>query len=162
MASWTKKISKSVGDDIAPGEQLREGVLLQPSGLMGQLTAKGMGNAVGGAVGGAIGAAVNQRRAGSAVDEPSPAGVADSMPGGPLVLGLTDRRLLGWSWAKLTGRPKELVWQLPIDQVADIRVEKQAATYAFTIVFTDLSTSTFEAPKLGNSPQEFAAAFAAR
>ncbi len=155
MATWKKKIEKSVGGDIEAGEVLIEGMLLQPSGLVKTMTAK--------SVGGLAGAAIASQMGRSAEDAAAPRhGTAAGFPDGPVVIGLTDRRLVAWSWAKLTGKPKAFLTALPLADVAPIDVEKQAATHRVTLTFADGSSKVFEAPKLANQAPELAQAFAAR
>lgn len=155
MATWKKKIEKSVGGDIEAGEVLVEGMLLQPAGLVKTMTAKG--------VGGLAGAAIASQMGRSAEDAAAPLhGTAASFPDGPIVVGLTDRRVVAWSWAKLTGKPKELLAAVPRESVAAIDLEKQSATYRVTVTFGDGSSRVYEAPKLGNQAPELAEAFSTR
>jgi len=155
VATWKKKIEKSVGGDIEAGEVLVEGMLLQPSGMVKGLVAK--------EVGGLAGAAIASRMGRSAEDATAPiGGTAAAFPDGPIVVGLTDRRLVAWSWAKLTGKPKELLAAVPRESVAAIDLEKQSATYRVTVTFGDGSSRVYEAPKLGNQAPELVEAFAGR
>lgn len=152
MANWVKKINKAVGGDIGPTERLLEGVILQPTGMMGGAMARSLG----GLVGSAVGAALRTDANGNLVTDQ---GIAAGFPDDTLILGLTDQRLLGWSWAKLTGKPKNLVVSIRRADLVEIDIEKKAATYLFVLVFADGTAKAYEAPKMNNSTEEFVVAF---
>jgi hypothetical protein len=152
MANWVKKINKAVGSDIGPTERLLEGVILQPTGMMGGAMARSLG----GLVGSAVGAALRTDANGNLVTDQ---GIAAGFPDDTLILGLTDQRLLGWSWAKMTGKPKNLVVSIPRADLVEIDIEKKAATYTFVMVFADGTAKAYEAPKMNNSTEEFVVAF---
>ena len=154
MANWVKKINKAVGSDIAAGETLLEGVILQPSGMMGGLMAKSLG----GLVGSAVRAAVRTDDSGALVTD---AGIAAGFPNDTLILGLTDRRVLGWSHSSMTGKPKELKVAIPRSDLADLQVEKKTATYTVVLVFSDGTAKVYEAPRVNNTTDQFVAAFRA-
>jgi hypothetical protein len=154
MANWVKKINKSVGSDIGPTERLLEGVILQPSGMMGGLMARSLG----GLVGSAVAATLRTDANGNLVTDQ---GIAAGFPDDTLILGLTDQRLLGWSWAKMTGKPKNLVVSIPRSDLLDVEIEKKTATYTFLLVFADGTAKAYEAPKMNNSTEEFVAALRA-
>jgi hypothetical protein len=154
MASWTKKISKVA--PLEPGERLVEGVLLQPSGTTGQMVAKGVGGMIGKAVASKLGG-------GTATELVTDSGIAATMPTTKTtVLGLTDRRLLVFGHGSLSGKPKDLELAIPTDDLVSVDVEKQKATYRFVLHFADGTSSIYEAPRLANDPEAFAAAVAAR
>ncbi len=145
--SWEKKITKSVGGDLG-GEALVAGMLVHQSGFTANLAAK----AAGGLVGAAIAAKL---RSGTPVDGST--GVAATVPKESLVLGLTDTRVLVWSWAKLTGKPKQLLASFPVSEVAGMHTESKKASIEVVWVFGDGSGVTLEAPKLANDAEGFAA-----
>jgi hypothetical protein len=155
MADWTKKISKVAGDDLEPGETVIEGVFLQPSGTTGASVARG----VGGLVGSAIASKLKSDTSEALVSD---RGIAATMPAAATVLGLTDRRVLVYGHATLSGKPKELKLSIPRADLASVEVEKQKATYRFVLHFADGSASAYEAPRMSNDPEAFAAAVAAR
>lgn len=152
MANWVKKITKAVGNDIGPTERLLEGVILQPSGMMGGLMARSLG----GLVGSAVGAALRTDANGKLITDQ---GIAAGFPDDTLILGLTDQRLLGWSWSKMSGKPKNLVVSIPRADLLDVEIEKKTATYTFVMVFSDGTAKAYESPKMNNSTEEFVAAF---
>lgn len=151
MADWTKKISKVAGDVLQPGEQLREGMFVQASGTTSHLMARSLG----GIAGAAIAAKLRTKDDGS-IDSTS--GTAGAMPDGPIVLGLTDQRLLVFSHSKLSGKPKDLVHSLTKADLAAVDVQKGTATSKVTLVFADGTAKQYEAPRIGNDPDAFAAA----
>lgn len=148
--SWEKKILKSVGDDLEPGERLLSGLIAQPAGMMRGMLAR--------EVGGLIGSAIAARsRTGEGVLD-SDSGVAAQFTDGPLVLGITDRRLIAWTWAKLTGKPKALHGSITRDLLIDVQAEKKAANHALVLLFADGTGRLYEVPKIGTDVEAFVAA----
>lgn len=150
MANWKKKISKAAKGDLQPGEEIVAGVFLQPAGTMGQAVAKGAGGVLGKAL---VAAKGDSNGAATTI-----AGVAEAFPDEPTVLGLTQGRLLVFGYSSLGGKPKGLKHSFPADVLSSVAVDKQKATYRFEMTFDDGSTSVFEAPRLANDPEAFAAA----
>lgn len=150
MASWTKKITKSVGSDLEPGETLRGGMIVQPAGMMRAMMAREVGGLVGTAI---------AKRFGDDASLASDHGTAAMLTEGPLVLGITDRRVIAWTWAKLTGKPKDFHCAIPLDAIADIEIEKKTASHAFAMLFNDGTGRIYEAPKVGNDTEAFVEAF---
>lgn len=157
MANWNKKVNKAANGELQPGEQIVASVFLQPSGTMGQ--------AVGRGVGGVVGKAVASKVSGTApeVDElVSDSGIAASLPNEPTVLGLTGHRLLVFGYSQFGGKPKGLKSIHDANLLASVDTEKQKATHRFVMHFTDGTASVFEAPRVANDPEGFAAAVNAR
>jgi len=146
MADWAKKINKALGDRLEAGEVVRVGVLLQPAGFTRTAVAKG--------VGGMVGVAIANRMARDD-GEPAPAGRATSLPEDTVILGLTDRRVVVCGWAKLTGKPKELLDALRFEELVGMDLTKQATGHAVVLRFADGSQRSFEAPRMGNQAEEF-------
>ncbi len=155
MADWTKKITKAVGGDIAADEQLEDGLFLNPSGTTTGLMARQMGGLVGAAIAGKV-----QKNRSEASELVTDSGLAAEWPEHPVVVGLTGRRMILWSHSQMSGKPKEKVGEIPLEQVARFDVEKNKATYAATIHFSDGTAKVLEAPKIQNKPERFAASFA--
>ena len=104
-----------------------------------------------------VGAAIATRvMKGGEVD--STIGVAAQIPNEPLVLGVTDRRLLIWGWGKMMGKPKDLKFTFALSEIAGMEIEPKKASVAVALIFSDGSGITREAPKLANDPEGFAAA----
>ncbi len=154
MVDWAKKIARSVGQDIQADEQVEAGLFVQPSGL----TAGMMGSQLGGLVG----ALMVDKLGGEKLDAEhivTDEGIAATIPKRqPLVLGLTGRRLLVWGHGKMSGKPKGLLVEMPLDQVAGIQMEKQKLTHATAVVFGDGTGVFFEAPRIGK-PDDFLETF---
>jgi hypothetical protein len=85
-------------------------------------------------------------------------GIAASFPSEPTVLGLTGHRLLVFGYSQLGGKPKGLKSTLPATDLASVETEKQKATHRFVLHFRDGTASVFEAPRMANDPEGFAAA----
>ena len=155
MANWTKKVNKAAQGELEPGEQIIEAVFLQPSGTTGQTV--GMG------VGGLVGKAITSKMGGDTATElVTDSGHAATMPTTPTVLGLTDRRVLVYGHSSLSGKPKGFKMAFPSSDLAAVEVDKQKATYRFVLHFSDGTASVYEAPRVANDPEAFAAAVAAR
>jgi hypothetical protein len=154
MASWEQKIMKSVGGDLESGEQLLAGVIAQPAGLMRGMMSR--------EIGGMIGAAIAAKVAGADASLVSDRGTAAQFTDGPLVLGVTDRRLIAWTWAKLTGKPKALHGSVPRSLVVDVQTDKKAASHALVIMFADGTGRLYEVPKIGTDVEAFVTALAPR
>jgi hypothetical protein len=154
MADWTKKITKAVGGDLAADEHLEDGVFLNPSGT----TSGMMGRQAGGLIGAAVAAKMQKNKTATSTLV-TDAGLAADWLSKPVVVGLTGRRMLLWSHSQMSGKPKELIGEIPLENVASFSVEKKKATFDTTITFTDGSGILLEAPKIANKPERFAASF---
>ena len=152
MASWEQKIMKSVGGDLQAGEQLLAGLIAQPAGMMRGMMSRQLG--------GLIGAAIAARMGNGDEALVSDRGIAAQFTDGPLVLGVTDQRLIAWTWAKLTGKPKDLHGSIPRDQVVDVQTDKKTSTHALVILFSDGTGRLYEVPKIGTDVDAFVAALA--
>ena len=86
----------------------------------------------------------------------STTGSAARLPNEPLVIGLTDQRLIVWGWARLTGKPKGLKVAFDLADVAGMETEVKKASVALALVFADGSGVTREAPRLGSDAEGFA------
>ncbi len=150
MANWNKKISKAANGELQPGEAIVAGVFLQPVGTMGHAVGKGAGGVIGKAV-------VAGRGAAGRVEAPVD-GLASTLTNEATVLGLTQHRLLVFGYSSFGGKPKGLKQAVPATALASVAVEKQKATYRFEMTFDDGSSKVFEAPRIANDPEAFAAA----
>jgi hypothetical protein len=152
MGNWAKKIEKHVGDDLQPGERLLQGAFVQPLGTSKQMMARSLG--------GIAGAAIAAKMRGKQGPDAGP-GIGDEFPSTPLVLGITDQRLIAWGHSTMLGRPKGLVLAVPVTQVAGVEADKGKASYKITTWFTDGSAVGYEAQRIGNDLDDFLAAFPA-
>ena len=120
-----------------------------------------MGQAIGTGVGGMLGKAAASKLGGGSdtmTELVTDSGIAASFPGEPTVLGLTDHRLLVFGYSQLGGKPKGLKSTLPATDLVSVETEKQKATHRFVLHFGDGTASVFEAPRMANDPEGFAAA----
>ena len=86
-------------------------------------------------------------------------GMAASFPStGPLVMAVTDQRLLFFAHGAMSGNPKELEASFPLKDVHEVTLEKNKMTSELTIRFNDNSTRVFECVKMAK-PQPFVDAF---
>lgn len=152
MADWAKKINKSVGGSIPAGETVTVGMILQPAGQMKGMMAKSLGGLVGAAI-------VAKLGKGDDATLITDSGIAATIPDDTVILGLTQQHVLFFSWAKLTGKPKELKATLPRSSISAIEIEKKTANHAVVVLFSDGTGRIWEAPKVGNDTEEFVAAF---
>lgn len=146
MANWAKKINKAVKSDLEAGEEVRDGVFVQPLGSTSDIVAK--------EVAGMLGRALVKGPNG---EDASEFGHASALPDDRLVLGLTDRRLVVWGHSQLSGRPKGFKMALPASDIVSVEVEKLKAVYSLVITFSDGSSKIYEAPRIANDPKGFAA-----
>lgn len=159
MANWEKKIKSGGGKDLHPGENLLGGVMLNPSGTTTKMVATGVGGIVGAAI-------ADKMRDGSGRDGGdgeelvSDAGLAAQLPDERIWLGLTPTRLLVWGHSTLSGKPKGLKTTLQRSDLVRVELEKMKATYSATLRFADGTAKVYEAPKMLNDPEGFAAAVA--
>lgn len=153
MVDWAKKITKSVGDDIRPDEQVEAGLFVQPGGMTGAL----MGRELGGIVG-HVTAVRSQSKKEANQGIVRYDGVAASIPNANTVIGLTAGRMLFWKHGKMSGKPKELIAEVPLSEIAALDMEKGKLTHALVIRFADGSAVAFEAPRIGR-PDTFREAF---
>lgn len=149
MADWTKKASKALRNDLQPGETVDRAVFLQPCGTMGAAVSKGVGGMVGKAIG-------DQFRTGS--DLPADEGIAAQVGEAPLVLVLTNQRLLVTGYSSLSGKPKELKASFSRADLVDVQTVKQKASHHVVARFSDGTAREYEAPRLANDAEGFAAA----
>ena len=151
MANWIKKADKALKNDLQPGETVDQAVFLQPCGTMGAAVGKGVGGLVGKAL---------ADRFGSDGDDTleTDSGIAAEVGEAPLVLALTNQRLLVMGYSALSGKPKEVKASFSRTDLVDVQTEKQKASHHFVARFSDGTAREYEAPKLANDPEGFAAA----
>ena len=151
MASWTKKTSKALKNDLQPGESVHAAVFLQPCGTMGGAVAKGVGGIVGKALADKFGADGDETLG-------SDSGIAARVGDAPLVLALTNQRLLVMGYSQLSGKPKNVTASFSRTDLVTVQTEKQKASYHVVARFSDGTAREYEAPRLANDPEGFAAA----
>jgi hypothetical protein len=137
MGGYADKLQTRAGDILRSDERLLSAVRTQPRG-----TNLGTG------IGGAIGAAVAHRQASKATAEAGEGSAAGNWPSGNTAVGLTNQRLVLFNYTAL-GKPKDLVAEFPLDQVAAVELEKKKITAnALRFSFQDGSSVEVECAKL--------------
>lgn len=136
MAGYADKLQQAASGVLRPGETVLAAIRTQPRGTV---AATG--------VGGLIGGAIAQRQATKARAGAGEGSTAASWPSGKFALGLTDQRLLAFSFSAM-GKPKDLQAEVPLDEVADISPGKAKITKAVQVAFADGSGIELECGKL--------------
>ena len=128
LVNVKKKIEKANSDKtgIRPGESVLEACTTNPSGTMKRMLSKELAGVVG-----------SLAASGSSGGAPAGGGLADRFVEGQHFIVLTDQRLLLVKNSALTGKPKELVAEWNLDEVASITVEKGKMADPFTVMFSD-------------------------
>jgi hypothetical protein len=135
MAGYADKLQKKAAEVLRPGERLIAAVRTMPRGTT-----------IGTGVGGLIGATVAQRQAAKSQATTGP--LAGAWPKGNSAVGLTDQRLLIFNYTAM-GKPKDLVGEFELDQVASIELEKKKVTAnSLHVGFTDGSAVQVECAKM--------------
>jgi hypothetical protein len=151
MPDFVKKIKKANADQLQEGEELLAATIGQPSGTFSR-------QALGGIVG-VIAAKKSADKKRAPLDGADASGIAASIPPNQqLVIGLTDRRLLFFSLAAMSGNPKDLVAELDLSQVFEMTLEKHKMTSSLVVRFADNSARMFECVKMAK-PAETVEAF---
>jgi hypothetical protein len=135
MGGYADKVQAKAGEILEPGERVVAAIRTMPRG-----TTLGMG------IGGAVGAVVAERQAKKGRAEQTEGSAAAGWPSVRSAVGLTDRRLLIYDYT-LMGKPKNLVGQFPLDQIASVEVDK-GVTNKVRFAFNDGSASQVECAKL--------------
>ncbi|MFA9565824.1 MAG: hypothetical protein ACERLM_14125 [Acidimicrobiales bacterium] len=152
LVNVQKRIRKAAAKlGLAPGEEIRGACTTNPTG---SVTRMAIGAGVGGAVGAATAAAVT-------MDAPphSTGGMADAYPEGQMFLAVTSQRVIVCPVAQMSGKPKEIAAEWPIEDVAGIAVEKGKLAHPTTIRFSDGSAAMVEAAR-GSGAEKVATLFA--
>lgn len=151
MPDYVKKIMKSRAEDLQPGEVLEAATLGQPSGTFSQ-------QAMGGLVGVLAAKKVAAKRQAS-LDGADESGIAASIAKGePLMIALSDRRLLFFKVGAMSGNAKELASDVELKNVHTMTAEKHKMTFSLVVTFSDNSARMFECVKM-TKPQDVVDAF---
>jgi hypothetical protein len=135
VSGYADKLQGKAAEVMEPGERLLGAIRTMPRG-----TTMGVG------IGGAVGAVVADRQAKKAHAQQDEGSTAANWPPVRSAVGLTDRRLLIFNYTAM-GKPKDLVGQFPLDQVASLDVDK-GLTNKVRFNFTDGSAAQVECAKL--------------
>ncbi len=135
-----KKIEKAGGKvGIGADEQVLAACTTNPSGTMTRMMAKELG--------GVLGAIAADRRQAGQDDAEQVSGLSDRFPTGQLYLVVTDRRLLTFSVAAMSGKPKELKAEWPIGEVLGITTEPGKLAVPMAVAFADGTAVQIEAAR---------------
>lgn len=143
--AYVDKLQPKAGEVMGPGERLLAAIRTMPRG-----TTMGLG------IGGVVGALAADHQAKKAAANQTEGSTAATWPTVRSAVGLTDQRLLVFDYT-FTGKPKDLVGQVPLDQVASLGVDK-GITNKVTLGFNDGSAVQMECAKL-EKIDDFVAAF---
>lgn len=136
MGNYADKLQDKAGEVLRPGERIISAVRVQPRG-----TTTGM------AVGGLVGGAIAGRQASKAQANMVAGSSASKWPGGKFALGLTDQRLLAFNYTAM-GKPKEMIGEIPLQDVAKVELESKKLMQAVRFDFSDTSSVVVECAKL--------------
>jgi hypothetical protein len=154
MSKNLKKIKSGAKSDLRPNETVWAGIFLNPDGFTKKLVAK--------EVAGVVGAGIAARRGTTGTpDEPelvTDRGIAALFPETRIWVAVTNQRTLVWGHSVLSGKPKGLLAELPATAIQLVDLEPRTATFRTTLRFSDGTAMRYEAPKLMNDPESFAAA----
>jgi hypothetical protein len=138
--AYKDKLAKAAGDALR-GETIVAGCKALPKGKLGK---RAIGAGLGGAIGGMI--------AGGTGDD---SGTVSFPTAANMSLGLTPTRLLIWQNSAMTGGPKEIIGEVPLEAVTAVEggakrvVGVKTGTVSFTL--TDGSVVELEIPRVGLS-----------
>lgn len=150
---WVKKISKACASDIQADEQVEAGVYVQPAGAMG----RALGSQLGG-IAGLVAVTRGQEKKRDDMEIRTDIGIGAQVGDKPHVIGMTSRRFLVWGHSKMSGKPKGLVLEVPLDALESLRHEQGKLATKMVLEFNDGSAAIVEAAKLGK-PELFIETF---
>ena len=147
MADARKHLAKPMAELLVPGEELLGGC--RAAGKNG--IAKGV---AGGAIGGAVGGAIAGAMSGSGTS----GGAGGAVPQDRVFwVGATNQRLVYFGTGALSGKPKNLRGETPLDAVASVSVSGKMATKRMRLEFKDGSSATVDLYR-SSSPDSLTAA----
>jgi len=150
MPDFMKKVVKAKGGELPADEEFTAATFTNPAGE----AARSVGFGVGGVVGGVIAAKSGSKRE-DEHGESHRSGMAEGFPRRQLVLALTNRRLLVYSFAQMKGGPKDLIAEYPLADLAGADIEKLKLVYRLVLRFSDGSVVDLDAGRAAGA-QEFA------
>jgi hypothetical protein len=145
VGGYADKIRSRVAQDMESSER-----------LLGALRTMPRGTTMGAGIGGVVGTVVADRQAKKGNAEKNAGSIAEAWPMVRSAVALTDRRLLIYDFTFM-GKPKDLVGQFPLDQLASLDVDKGVVNKV-RFAFNDGSAVQVECAKL-EKVGDFATAF---
>lgn len=154
MVDMVKKIHKKGAEHLNLAEKIEGAAVVQAVGQFKKQVAFG-------AIGGVVGAAVGQAVKGKA-KETEAGSMADSFPNAKqAILAISNQRWILFEQSLMSGGPKGILAEWPLDQIVAIELEKGKLTSKVNVVFSDGSIAQVESVK-GAKPKSLAEAAAAR
>lgn len=132
---YADKLQGKAAEIMEPGERLLGAIRTMPRGTVMSI-----------GIGGAVGAVVADRQAKKAQSKQDEGSTAAEWPAVKCAVGLTDRRLLIYDYT-FSGKPKDLIGQFPLDQIASLDIDK-GLTNKVRFNFSDGSAAQVECAKL--------------
>lgn len=148
MGDYTKNLEAKAAAVLEADEQLLAGARGMSSGSTAQIAAGGAGAVAGGAVGSAVADKATRGRRQEGRQQEAAAGLGELPP--QLAVGLTTKRLLVFKRGSLSGKPKELVAELPRESITAIAGEDSGSMVKpdrLHVRLTDERAVTFEIVK---------------
>ncbi|NQV05601.1 hypothetical protein HQ535_03550 [bacterium] len=148
MPNFTKKVIKTMSGDLAADEEFKAATHTNPGGT----GSRSVGFGVGGVVGGVIADRAGKKR----IEEHGDAhrsGMAEDFPSAPVVLALTNKRFLVYSFSQMKGAPKALIAEYPLSDIAAISMEKLKIVYRAVLQFSDGSVVDLDAGRATGAPE---------
>ena len=114
MAKITKVLQKLTAAHLSDGETLMIGLRVNLKG-----TALGVGLSAG--IGGVLGAVAASKTMENGIKQAEEAGIPFTQQ---MALGLTERRIILWSRSQMSGKPKQIIGEIPLSAINDVTFEK--------------------------------------
>ena len=127
MAKITKVLQKLSSEALADGEEIRIGLRVNLKG-----TALGVGLSAG--LGGVLGAVVGSKKLNEGIEQAKESGIPFSQQ---MALGLTDSRIIVWSRSQMSGKPKEIIGEIPLTDIGGVTFEKGKMGDLIGLKFSD-------------------------
>ena len=135
MGGYADKLQGKASEVMEPGERMVAAIRTMPRGTV-----------MGAGIGGVVGAAVAGQQAKKAQARQTEGSPASEWPAVRSAVGLTDRRLLIFDYTMM-GKPKDLIGQFSLSDVASLDLEK-GVTNRVRFNFNDGSAAQVECAKL--------------
>ncbi len=160
MFDWTENLKKRSTEHLNPGEEYQAASSVEAPGILGRGLAGGMGGAIGRGA-----AAVAHNKAIDEAEMTFAGTIAGTLPLQKAVIVVTNQRFLMFTYGgMITLKAKELIFELPRDQVSHSTFKKGKLVDKIELHFADGSAANFEigraaklsvvAEALGSAPVE--------
>ncbi len=151
MADMAAVMKKADASALASDEDYLAASRVLPKG-----SALGIGiTAIGGVVPGSVGSSV----VGDAVESAAEATGSDAAP--QMAFGLTHKRIVVWKCSPVSGKPTEVIGEIPLETIEEMSFSKSMFAGSLTLAFTSGKSAEFTMVK-ADKPHRFAEALQAR